>query len=261
MRKVALVFVLAVFVPSLVLAWLAVRSLSDQQFVLERQQSLLYQGVTDALARQITDYLAERQREFSQQVESLVANQSPRAIASGFDDRIRRNWPFAEVGFCVTLSGNLLAPSPAGRLESQAFCADNAAFLGNRESVEVYWNASLNNRGFNDATNAYRYQTSNAAPDFSGQNAALPAAPSSVNNSAVNSSQEFSEKNSLSYLPKVKAQNRKVTPVQQSLPQAANEPWSDAQALSKVVPAEAEFAQLVGESRDGMVARFLQNKL
>ena len=33
MKKVALVFVLAVFVPSLVLAWLAVRSLRDQQLI------------------------------------------------------------------------------------------------------------------------------------------------------------------------------------------------------------------------------------
>ena len=36
MKKVALVFVLAVFVPSLALAWLAVRSMRDQQFILER---------------------------------------------------------------------------------------------------------------------------------------------------------------------------------------------------------------------------------
>ena len=41
MKKVALVFILAVLLPSLVLAWLAVRSLHDQQFLLERQQSLL----------------------------------------------------------------------------------------------------------------------------------------------------------------------------------------------------------------------------
>ena len=53
MKKVALVFVLAVFVPSLVLAWLAVRSLRDQQFLLERQQSLLLQGVADALAAKV----------------------------------------------------------------------------------------------------------------------------------------------------------------------------------------------------------------
>ena len=42
MKKVAIVFVVAVLVLSLVLAWLAVRSLRDQQFLLERQQSLHY---------------------------------------------------------------------------------------------------------------------------------------------------------------------------------------------------------------------------
>ena len=39
MRKVAVIFVIAVFVPCLVLAWLAVRSLRDQQFLVERQQA------------------------------------------------------------------------------------------------------------------------------------------------------------------------------------------------------------------------------
>ena len=62
MKKVALVFVLAVFVPSLVLAWLAVRSLRDQQFLLERQQSLLYQGVADAAANGLQNALTENQR-------------------------------------------------------------------------------------------------------------------------------------------------------------------------------------------------------
>jgi hypothetical protein len=45
MKKVALVFVVAVLVPSLVLAWLALRSQRDLQFLFERQQSLLYQRV------------------------------------------------------------------------------------------------------------------------------------------------------------------------------------------------------------------------
>ena len=70
MKKVALVFVLAVLLPSLVLAWLAVRSLRDQQFLLERQQSLIDQHVTDALAQNISDYLAQRQQEFAAQVET-----------------------------------------------------------------------------------------------------------------------------------------------------------------------------------------------
>lgn len=48
MKKVALLYIPAVFVPSLILAWLAVRSLRDQQFLLERQHSLLRQAVADA---------------------------------------------------------------------------------------------------------------------------------------------------------------------------------------------------------------------
>ena len=72
MKKVAMVFVLAVFVPSLVLAWLAVRSLRDQQFVLERQRSLLYQGVADSVAKEAANLLAEHQREFARQVEAIL---------------------------------------------------------------------------------------------------------------------------------------------------------------------------------------------
>ena len=77
MKKVALVFVLAVFVPSLVLAWLAVRSLRDQQFVLERQRSLLCQGVADSVAKEAANLLAEQQREFARQVEALLADNKP----------------------------------------------------------------------------------------------------------------------------------------------------------------------------------------
>ncbi len=86
MKKVALVFVLAVFVPSLVLAWLAVRSLRDQQFILERQQSLLYQGVADAKAKEVQDALAEYQHSFSLQVAKLLGKRNPREIAGSFDD-------------------------------------------------------------------------------------------------------------------------------------------------------------------------------
>src|SRR5581483_6627644 len=102
MKKVALVFVLAVILPSLVLAWLALRSLRDQQFLVERQESLLCQHATDGLAANISGYLAQRQQEFSAQVESIVDGQEPAGIASRFDEELRRRWDLAEVGFCVT---------------------------------------------------------------------------------------------------------------------------------------------------------------
>src|SRR5215475_3202401 len=102
MRKVAVVFVIAVIAPSLVLAWLAVRSLRDQQFVSERQQSLLYQGVADALAKEASSFMAERQRDFNQEVEALLAGSSPHEAANQFNDRLRQTWPWAEIGFVVS---------------------------------------------------------------------------------------------------------------------------------------------------------------
>jgi signal transduction histidine kinase len=145
MKKVALVFVVAVILPSLVLAWLALRSLRDQQFLLERQQSLLDQRMTDAFAQNISDYLAQRQQEFSAQVESLAAASDAQTLAARFDDQLRQRWPLAEVGFCVTLSGKILSPSSNARPEAQLFRLDNSGFLGNRETAEVYgMNANAN---------------------------------------------------------------------------------------------------------------------
>jgi hypothetical protein len=319
MKKVALVFVLAVLLPSLVLAWLAVRSLRDQQFLLERQQSLLDQRVTDSLAQNISDFLAQRQQEFGAQVESLAADKDTREVAAEFDDQLRSHWPLAEVGFCVTLSGKILSPSPNARPAAQMFYFDNKDFLGNREAVEVYRSqnfATATGSTFNRA-NANQQSSINGLGGGGGaggqgqlQNqpqqtlalapsAELPAqekmesdgaakklpqdkmkldqpqvatasgaisGPSEVdllhsNTSTVVASDSFAfntpQQNSLNY----KQQTRKVSP-QSTAYDAVKDSAGDAQNnLSKVIPAEAGFAQLVGDGTDGMLARFLQNKL
>lgn len=199
MKRVAILFVLTVFVPSLVLAWLAVRSLRDQQFVLERQQSLLYQGLADRLARDAEDHVADRQREFVAHVESLLATNSPAQLSPRFDDALRKLWPLADVGFVVNRAGKLLSPSPTGRPEARSFHIANAAFFGNREAIEVYWNvgrsgqsqAGLDERAAGNATAQFNPapplppppQLQNAAPTRSqvvapdaSQNAAPPLA-------------------------------------------------------------------------------------
>jgi signal transduction histidine kinase len=227
MRKVALVFVLAVIAPSLVLAWLAVRSLRDQQFLLERQQSLLYQRVTDAVARDISNRLSEEQQDFSALAESLVASTNARVAAVRFDDELHRRWPLADVGFCVTLSGRISCPSPAAGLAAQRFLLDNSGFLGNREAAEVYWNI---NPGKGVAQNAFPSAANNTAP---AQNAYA-----------------------------TKAQARAVNPqggLAQTFPYPSSEPPES--NLSKIIPAEAEFRQLIGDGTDGMLARFLEDKL
>src|SRR6185369_5838689 len=138
MKKVALVFVVAVLAPSLVLGWLALRSQRDLQFLFERQQSLLYQRVTDALATDIASRLAQQQQEFSAQVETLMADKDARTVAAQFDNQLRQGWPQADVGFCVTLSGKILSPAATARDEAKTFYTDNSGFLGNRETAEVY---------------------------------------------------------------------------------------------------------------------------
>ncbi len=231
MKKIALVFALAVFVPSLLLAWLAVRSLRDQQLVLERQQSLLYQEVSDSLAKAAEDYLSQQQHDFGQQVETLLAKQNTDAVAVSFDDRLRTNWPAAEVGFVVTQNGRLVCPSPYTSPATKAFCADNARFLCNIESVEVYYNNAAN------------------GVQSGSQNALINAAPNSGKLAADNGFAKGILRGQ---------QFRSVIPQQQQL-QAPSVP--DPGNYSKVAPSEAEFRELIGDSREGAVARFLENKL
>jgi signal transduction histidine kinase len=297
MKKVALVFVLAVLLPSLVLAWLAVRSLRDQQFLLERQQSLLCQRVTDTLAQNISDYLAQQQQTFGAQVEDLAAGKDARAVAVQFDSELRQRWPLAEVGFCVTLTGKILSPSPNARAEARTFYTDNSGFLGNREAVEVYGNANADKLNtLNFARNAANQPAAadGSSSSMLGQKPVQPAlalaplpvqAPAEqvasdkmteVVPSATQAKKQKDEADSTSgqlaaarqspvqSLNYKAAQTRKVSPqsvyfqsgdrVQTTIDEQQNN-------LSRVVPAEAEFGQLIGSGTDGMLARFLQNKL
>jgi signal transduction histidine kinase len=233
MKKVALVFVLAVFVPSLVLAWLAVRSLRDQQFLLERQQSLLYQGISDGLARDVQAALADDQRLFVENASTLARDRDPLEVAGSFDDLLLKQWPLARVGFAVTLTGEILSPAPAARPEARLFCTDNGRFLTNRESAEVYLNPKL---------------VGNAMPTQS---------PAST---TPESSSDFLGRLGFN---KAKQQARNVIPQQMA---GASQKLGGAfenndQQFSKIAASEAEFRQLIGEDNDGALARFVDNKL
>jgi signal transduction histidine kinase len=256
MRRVALLFVLAVFVPSLVLAWLAVRSLRDQQFVLERQHSLLLQGLANRLARDAEAYLQERQREFVTQVESLTADSTPAELSPRFDEALRKAWPFADVGFVVAHNGKLLSPSPWGRPEARNFCVANAAFLGNREPAEVYAYTSrfaANSQALDEKNNPstllqQRLNTLTQQPP------------------ATNPARQPGEQSDLFQAPTAsqailtKVPTRTVVP-QQALQNFSPKEAGEAEPSSKVAAAEAEFRQLIGESSEGSLARFLDNKL
>jgi signal transduction histidine kinase len=229
MKKIALVFVLAVFVPSLVLAWLAVRSLRDQQFVLERQRSLLYQGVADSIAKEAANLLAEHQREFARQVEALLGDNKPIDLAGSFDERLRKDWPLADVGFTVSLDGQVYCPNLFDRPEARRFRLENDKFLCSRESVEVYWNSpkgTINLSQLDEKeSGAAQWANAQASSSSFGKN----------------------------------TKDQKL--LRNVEPQQVQQAMDSKQAYSKVAPAEAEFRQLIGDSTEGTLARFLQNKL
>ena len=264
MKKVGLVFVIAVFVPSLVLAWLAVRSLRDQQFVLERQQSLLFQGVTDSLAKQAADSLDLRQSQFGAMVEEMYSQPPVGNVTKTFDTQLRAKWPVVEVGFVVTLSGNIVCPSPTSRPEAKAFCDNNNRFLSCAESAEVYWNTKqvVNTAGAANTLNSSQNilaQPSSSLGDNSRERAAQINAPQAPPSQAQSSQNYNADKRGW---PTKVPQTRNVSPQQQQvdMPQG-KAPAEQTPAFSKIASSEAEFCQLIGEANEGTLARFVENKL
>ena len=266
MKKVALVFLLAVFVPSLVLGWLAFRSLRDQQFVLERQQSIIYQGVADAVVREAQSYLTGLQSEFGMQAE-LLLRRDTNSLPTTFDRAIREAWPYAKVGFAVSLDGKVLSPSLFDRPEARQFRQENDRFLCSVESAEVYWNnlklgslmqaeqsPAVNDRSYNGQSVKSQQPNQFAGKNLGGNNSSSEyAGQQALTNRASNESTDGSILNGVF---QSRSQKRIVEPQNQQ-----QQPQLDAQIFSKIAPAEADFRQLVNGSDQGTVARFLQNKL
>ncbi len=206
MKKLAWILIVAVVAPSLILGALAIRSLRDQRFVLERQQSAVYQGVADSFAKRINSKLEEKQLEFGEKVQALLARTDETQLATTFDEALCADWPLAEVGFVISPGGQVLSPSLFSRPEARQFRLDNDRFFC-CDSVEVYW---------------------------------TPVLTAASTNSS----------------PPTKTEQRSVAPTCVIGPNIGTN-----QAVSKVASAPAEFVQLMGSAKEGVVARFLRDQL
>jgi signal transduction histidine kinase len=187
MRRAAWIFFASIFLPSLGLAWLAIHSVRDQQVVLEHQQAIICQDITDALAKSIQDQMDQVRADFVKTTAQLLDEKaSPQTLALNFNRTLRDAWPAAEIGFAVNLNGEIYSPTPYEGPEARTFRDENERFLSNRENVEVYSSNSTQ-------------MTQNAAPPQNalfGMNAAaqfslkLPAQISN-SNAGINNSSNF----------------------------------------------------------------------
>ena len=226
---------MAVFVPSLVLAWLAVRSLRDQQLILERQQSLLYQGVADTLARQADDFLARTTTRIWPAGRGPAGRRATRRpFAAQFDEPFADQLAGRRSRFCGHVERrHAHARHPSRARGTALFYADFGKFLGNRESAQVYCNQRHQKpRTTIRASNICQHLNNSPVPTISfGRNRRRQEQNCANQGTAT----------------------RNVVPQQQAL---LSQPENDCSNIPRSRPAEAEFRQLVGDSSEGMVARF-----
>ena len=230
MRRSAWIFLAAILLPSLVLAWLAVRSARDQQVILEHQQVIIAQDVTDALAKNVQFQLDQARTAFISQTQSLLqASTSTRDLAGDFNQQLRRKWDLAEVGFAVDLNGTIYSPQPEQSLLARTFRNESDRFLSNRENATVF--ASNNAQQGQATNNTFNSQSLNLPP----QMAQNPMAQSPV-----------------AQMAQMQQIERKVAPQKVLAPK---------EAYSSTVAAESDFRKLIGKETSGSVARFLEDKL
>jgi signal transduction histidine kinase len=261
MRKFALIFVLAVLLPSVVLGWLALDSLRNQEFVFERQQELLLQGTSDTLAERIRGFLGEKLNEFGRQVDQLATDSD----AAGFDERIRTAWPDAKVGFVVTLKGKLVTPSSTGNGSAQHFLEANSRFLTNAESAEVYQQPSA--PALRSETNQVEPEPQRAMKNEIGKSM---AGKSPLKKDEAATPEPVPQKAGSFESADAKGKSAKAAPptptgsAQRMMARSVNpqkELKQSDTSISNVLPAEAEFHQLIGTAMSGSVARFVGNEL
>lgn len=134
MRRIALVFLVAVFAPSLGLGFLALRTAGEQRGILERQAAELYQNDTDALAAAIRAAVLERQRAFAARVRERLSTTPPAQLAPDF---ARALGDPAGAAFVVTPAGDVPAPADPDQ-EDAALRRETREFVRNRAPAELF---------------------------------------------------------------------------------------------------------------------------
>ncbi len=139
MKKLASIFAIAVIVPSLVLAWLALSALRDQEIVVQSQRAILHQTATDALASDLNTFMNDVRLYFQGVVGDLVEEKGVEKLSTTFDAELKSRWGQALVGCVVTDQGAILSPAAdTTDPDAQEFLRYNRLFLSNKTRAEVY---------------------------------------------------------------------------------------------------------------------------
>ncbi len=141
MKRYALIFLAAIFLPSLVLGWLALRTAGEQRVLIEGQAADLHQAETDALAAKVRQLIEDKQHAFDEIVRALVSERDASALAHDYGDQLLRFWLEGGIPFAISPTGSLAFPTPHQARQNRAFeefLWYNSAFLTNETVAEIY---------------------------------------------------------------------------------------------------------------------------
>jgi signal transduction histidine kinase len=248
------IFLLAIVLPSVGLGWLALRSANEQQIILERRTAELYQKETDAVASEARGLIEEERRAFAERVRQLLASSSAPELARDFAAKLSRAWPRPAIGFALSAEGNLISPSAEearGDGERQRFLQNNGAFLSGSVPATVY---SVPAEELNRSQQ--RLKTKNEFDDKA-------AANSAQENSLAKRKQTEAAPPSAAAQAPAPAAKDESTQFSQTLRNVAPQRVlkENAPAVSQLVPATADFKALTSDQPEGVVTRFMQDRL
>ncbi|MEI6493376.1 MAG: HAMP domain-containing sensor histidine kinase [Verrucomicrobiota bacterium] len=238
MKRQALIFLVAIFLPSFVLGWIALRAAGKQRILIERQAADLHQAETDSIASSVRDAVESKQRAFAESIRALVAKDTPSAVAENYGQLLAGVWTEGGVPFAISPRGALAYPSNVqarGAHQVETFLGNNAAFLTNARAEEVYQQVPQ------DKIESKLAQSSS----YFDRSAGAQAVPQSK---AALSKEAFTRK---SESQGAQLNNRNIVP------------QNDAQAAapSKLVSGFSDFQTALGGAAQGILARFVQNDL
>ena len=142
MKKSIWIFLLAVLLPSAVLGWLALRSVEEQQIILEKRTTELYQAQTDEAASAARALIDDQRRAFNDTVQRLLGGKNAQVVANNFTAELAKEWPRKAIGFALGKDGQFCALQPqraAGTAEWGKFLLNNGAWLAGTTPATVYW--------------------------------------------------------------------------------------------------------------------------
>jgi signal transduction histidine kinase len=242
------IFLLAILLPSIGLGWLALRSANEQQIILERRTAELYQKETDAVASAARSLIEEERRAFSERVRQMLAGESAPELARDFAAKLSRVWPRPAIGFALNAEGNLISPSAEearSDSERQRFLQNNGAFLSGTTPATVY---SVPAEELNRPEQR-RKQKSESDDKAAGlDKSTMSRKPAAEAPAAPRAQTEVQKDES-----KQQSQMRNVAP--------QKAPKENVPAVSQLVPATADFKALTSDHPEGVVTRFMQDRL